>query len=75
LVSGQSGLNSELDGVIGLSRSKFHPNKDERNLGPLLIKQLADEGHLDANVFAIYMNDYKTWTSTNRPSFIDFGKI
>ena len=56
MVTEQEGLNDAYSGVCGLARSKFKPSKNERGLGPLLVKQLAEAGSISSNVFAIYMD-------------------
>jgi hypothetical protein len=75
MVSSETGLNDDYAGVCGLSRSKFKPGKGERNEGPLLIREMALEGHLGANVFAIYMDSLDREQAGGLPSFIDFGGI
>jgi len=75
MVSKETGLNDEYAGVIGLARSKFTPGPGERKEGPLLIQHMADDGSLDANVFAIYMTSINEEEEQGLPSFIDFGAI
>lgn len=56
MVSSEQGLNDDYAGVCGLSRSKFTPGKGERSEGPLLVREMALDGNLGSNVFAIYMD-------------------
>ena len=75
MVSSERGLNDDYAGVIGLARSKFKPGEGERDEGPLLVKEMADDGVLDANVFAIYMTSKEEEEKQGLSSFIDFGAI
>ena len=73
MVSKMQGLNEKYSGVCGLARSKFKPERSERKEGPLLIKQIAQDGNLAANLFSFYMDADRR--EDLLPSFIDFGKI
>ena len=88
LISKQSGINARIDGVFGLSRSVMADVGDEaldmRGVGPLLVKQLAEEHVLDANLFSLYlMNEDDVGLGPQAfggspkgvYSFIDFGSI
>lgn len=65
----QTGIRSEIDGVMGLSRSGWTDSTTGRETGPIFTYQLADEGVLESRVFAINIVSYKS----DKNSFIDFG--
>ena len=73
-VSEQAGLTDRIDGVLGLSRSYLPPGlmaDDWRGIGPLYVKELAEQGHIDKNIFAFYLESHASVSS----SFLDIGAI
>lgn len=73
LIEKQRGLGETLDGVLGLCRSKYQ--EDDRETGPLMAKLMYENGILEENVFAFYMESYENELAHNLTSFIDFGKV
>ena len=75
MISHQSGINARIDGVLGLSRSIMgfdDIDESTRDIGPLLVNQLAENGVINQNLFSFHL---VSEDSNNSVSFVDFGPI
>ena len=78
LISKQTGLTPNLDGVLGLSRSSVPDGKMPkgwRGVGPVYVDNLAKAGIIKENLFAFYLESFADEHSIDGVvSFVDIGE-
>lgn len=78
LISKQTGLTANLDGVLGLSRSSVPDGKMPKNwrgIGPVYIHNLAKAGMIRENLFAFYLESFSNeHNQDGAVSFVDIGE-
>ena len=72
-------MAGRLDGVLGLGRSVLPGELGEdasRGVGPLFVKNLAEAGLIEKNIFAFYLESYDhEINNSDVSSFVDIGQV